>query len=74
MEALEEEGSAAKRQMSAMHQQRIMSIINMRKKAAMDCYTAALDQATPKVWITTRLFILKNWSLKNFWSVYDTLK
>lgn len=48
VEALEEEGSAAKRQMSAMHQQRIMSIINMRKKAAMDCYTAALDQVSPK--------------------------
>lgn len=51
VEALEEEGSAAKRQMSAMHQQRIMSIINMRKKAAMDCYTAALDQVSPKVQI-----------------------
>lgn len=48
VEALEEEGSAAKRQMSAMHQQRILSIINMRKKNAMDCYTAALDQPTPK--------------------------
>lgn len=44
VEALEEEFSAKKRQVIAMHQQRVMSILNMRKKAAMDCYTNALEQ------------------------------
>ncbi|KAM7315180.1 amyloid-beta-like protein isoform X2 [Ixodes scapularis] len=48
VEALEEEGAAEKRQLAAMHQQRVLTIINMRKKSAMDCYTAALYQVPPK--------------------------
>ncbi|RWS28397.1 beta-amyloid-like protein, partial [Leptotrombidium deliense] len=48
VEALEEEGAAEKRQLLAMHQQRIMTIINMRKKSAMNSYTQSLDQKTPK--------------------------
>lgn len=48
VEALEEEGSAEKRQIISIHQQRVMSIINMRKKSAMDCYTKSLQQAVPK--------------------------
>ncbi len=48
VEALEEEGSAEKRQIISMHQQRVMSIINMRKKSAMDCYTQSLEHTPPK--------------------------
>lgn len=48
VEALEEEGSAEKRQIISIHQQRVMSIINMRKKSAMDCYTKSLEQTIPK--------------------------
>jgi len=48
VEALEEEGSAERRQLISMHQQRVMTIINLRKKAAMDCYTQSLDQTPPK--------------------------
>lgn len=48
VEALEEENSAKKRQIISMHQQRVMSIINMRKKSAMDCYTQSLDEIIPK--------------------------
>ncbi|KPM08836.1 secreted beta amyloid precursor protein-like protein [Sarcoptes scabiei] len=48
VEALEEESSAEKRQIISMHQQRVMSIINMRKKSAMDCYTQSLDEVQPK--------------------------
>ena len=48
VEALEEESSAEKRQIISMHQQRVMSIINMRKKSAMDCYTQSLDEIMPK--------------------------
>lgn len=48
VEALEEEGSAEKRQLTSMHQQRVMTIINMRKKTAMDCFTQSLDQSPPK--------------------------
>ena len=48
VEALEEEGSAEKRQIISMHQQRVMSIINSRKKSAMDCYTQSLEHTPPK--------------------------
>lgn len=48
VEALEAESSAEKRQIISMHQQRVMSIINMRKKSAMDCYTQSLDEINPK--------------------------
>lgn len=48
VEALEEEGSAEKRQLLSMHQQRVMTIINMRKKSSMDCFTQSLDQSPPK--------------------------
>ncbi|UYV71574.1 APLP2 [Cordylochernes scorpioides] len=44
VEALEDEGATEKRHLSSMHQQRVMTIINIRKKSAMDCYTAALDK------------------------------
>ena len=48
VEALEEEGSAEKRQLLSMHQQRVMTVINLRKKSAMDCFTQSLDQIPPK--------------------------
>lgn len=48
VEALEEEGAAERRQLTSMHQQRVMTIINMRKKSAMDCFTQSLDQSPPK--------------------------
>ncbi|GLH10619.1 Amyloid-beta-like protein [Gryllus bimaculatus] len=45
--ALEAEGAAEKRQLVAMHQQRVAAHINARKKEAMGCYTAALNDAPP---------------------------
>lgn len=48
VEALEEEGTAEKKQLLSMHQQRVMTIINMRKKSSMDCFTQSLDQRPPK--------------------------
>lgn len=48
VEALEEEGTAEKKQLLSMHQQRVMTIINMRKKSSMDCFTQSLDQKPPK--------------------------
>lgn len=48
VEALEEEGSAEKRQIFSMHQQRVMTMINIRKKTAMECYTKSLEADPPK--------------------------
>lgn len=45
--ALEAEGAAEKRQLVAMHQQRVAAHINARKKEAMGCYTAALNDNPP---------------------------
>jgi len=47
VQALEEESSAEKRQLLAMHQQRVISRINQRKKEAMQCYTASLNKSPP---------------------------
>lgn len=43
VQALEEESQAEKRQLQAMHQQRIISQINQKKKLAMSCFTTALN-------------------------------
>merc|ERR1712060_208505 len=45
VQALEEESQAEKRQLQAMHQQRVISMINQKKKLAMACYTRALNEA-----------------------------
>ena len=47
VQALEEESQAEKRQLQAMHQQRVISMINQKKKMAMACYTKALNENTP---------------------------
>merc|ERR1712110_1370771 len=47
VQALEEESQAEKRQLLAMHQQRVISRINQRKKDAMTCYTNALNKNPP---------------------------
>ena len=47
VQALEEESQAEKRQLQAMHQQRVISMINQKKKMAMSCYTKALNENTP---------------------------
>merc|ERR1719336_1765145 len=47
VQALEEESSAEKRQLLAMHQQRVISRINQRKKEAMQCYTNSLNKSPP---------------------------
>merc|ERR550534_2058992 len=47
IEALEEESQAEKRQLLAMHQQRVISRINQRKKEAMQCYTNSLNKSPP---------------------------
>eukprot|EP00096_Caligus_rogercresseyi_P011048 TRINITY_DN422_c0_g2_i1.p1 TRINITY_DN422_c0_g2~~TRINITY_DN422_c0_g2_i1.p1 ORF type:complete len:380 (+),score=112.00 TRINITY_DN422_c0_g2_i1:1362-2501(+) len=47
VQALEEESQAEKRQLQAMHQQRVISRINQKKKLSMNCYTNALNQNPP---------------------------
>merc|ERR1719414_660842 len=47
VQALEEESQAEKRQIQAMHQQRVISRINQKKKMAMNCYTKALNEPSP---------------------------
>ena len=47
VQALEEESQAEKRQLLAMHQQRVISRINQRKKDAMNCYTTTLNKNPP---------------------------
>ena len=47
VQALEEESQAEKRQLQAMHQQRVISMINQKKKMSMTCYTKALNENTP---------------------------
>jgi len=49
VQALEEESSAEKRQLLAMHQQRVISRINQRKKEAMQCYTNSLNKSPPNI-------------------------
>ena len=44
VQALEEESQAEKRQIQAMHQQRVISRINQKKKIAMNCYTKSLNE------------------------------
>ena len=43
VQALEEESQAEKRQLQAMHQQRVISQINQKKKLSMTYYTNALN-------------------------------
>ncbi|XP_050423095.1 amyloid-beta-like protein isoform X2 [Adelges cooleyi] len=47
VQSLEEEGSAEKHQLFAMHQQRVNAHINQRKKDAMNCFIHALNENTP---------------------------
>lgn len=49
VQALEEQGEAEKRQLAAMHQQRVLAHINQRRKEAMACYTQALTDQPPNV-------------------------
>lgn len=48
VEALEEEGAAERGQLISMHSQRVKTIINRRKKTAINCLTQALDRIPPK--------------------------
>jgi len=52
VQSLEEEGSAEKHQLFAMHQQRVNAHINHRKKEAMNCYVFALNENPPNVSIS----------------------
>lgn len=55
VQALEDEADAEKRQLAAMHQQRVLAHINQRKKEAMQCYTHALNEQIPNVSNSLRL-------------------
>lgn len=44
IETLEEEGAAEGRRLASMHAERVMAMINARKRAAVDCLTQALDR------------------------------
>lgn len=58
VEALEEEGQAEKRQVIAVHQQRVEAHINGNKRVAMENYLQAVKQTPPQVQIMT--FLLDN--------------
>ncbi|XP_015587566.1 amyloid-beta-like protein [Cephus cinctus] len=45
--ALEASGAAEKRQLSAMHQQRVQEVVKQRNEEAMSCYTTALNETPP---------------------------
>ncbi|XP_076304281.1 amyloid-beta-like protein isoform X2 [Tachypleus tridentatus] len=47
--ALEEEGDGQKRQLNAMHHQRVLTVITLRKKSSMECFIKALDETVPMV-------------------------
>lgn len=49
IKSLEEEGQAEKRQLIAVHQQRVLAHINERKKESMECYTQALNERPQNV-------------------------
>ncbi|XP_013775191.1 beta-amyloid-like protein [Limulus polyphemus] len=49
VDALEEEGEGQKRQLNAMHHQRVLTVITLRKKSSMECFIKALDETTPVV-------------------------
>lgn len=44
LESLEAQNANEKQQLNAMHQQRVLTLINMKKQEATDCYTNALNQ------------------------------
>jgi amyloid beta A4 protein len=46
--ALEEDGSAEKKQLVNLHQQRVLNHINEKKKLAMECYSKSLNTNPPK--------------------------
>ncbi|XP_065288603.1 amyloid-beta-like protein [Dermacentor albipictus] len=48
VQALEAEGSAERHRLAAMHRQRVLTTLNRRKKAALDCYHHALQEKPPK--------------------------
>lgn len=60
VQTLEEEENAAKHQLSAMHQQRVLERINQRKREAMKCYTRALTEQYPDVSITKFFIKIKH--------------
>lgn len=63
VQSLEEEGNAEKHQLIAMHQQRVMAHINQRKKDAMSCYAASLDDNPPNVWALFNSFSCVQWRI-----------
>ncbi|KAK8778349.1 hypothetical protein V5799_020313 [Amblyomma americanum] len=48
VQALEAEGSAERHRLAAMHRQRVLTTLNRRKKAALDCYHHALQEKPPR--------------------------
>ena len=47
VKSMEDEDVMEKRQLSAVHQQRVLAAINEKKRDAMTCYTDALSENTP---------------------------
>lgn len=48
VQALEAEGAAERHRLAAMHRQRVLTTLNRRKKAALDCYHHALQENPPR--------------------------
>jgi len=48
LESLEIQNNEEKQQLNAMHQQRVLTLINMKKQEATDCYTSSLNQTPLK--------------------------
>ena len=56
-QALEQEGQAEKKQLVALHQQRVQADLNERKRHAMEHYMSALQKPTPDVRNSIAAFI-----------------
>lgn len=48
-QALEQEGQAEKKQLTALHQQRVQADLNEKKRHAMEHYMGSLQKPTPDV-------------------------
>lgn len=56
-ESLEREGSQQKKQLTAVHQQRVQAELNKKKRQAMDNYLEALRDEEPDVRYTRAMLI-----------------
>jgi len=66
VQALEEESQAQKRQLQAMHQQRVISIINQNKKMSMNYYIKVLSENNPNTQRYNQFYVDSSVKFENF--------